>query len=253
MLKDHLVSTNQRVDVVLLSGDLANVPMENMTSLTTLELEEQHALVHKVVSEFLPISKHIYFIPGNHDVITTYSVSASMESPVNVHLRCVEIAPALHLVGAGGSVPGYRNGAQCWDSFPYPSDEAFAADLTKILDPVFMEEGALSHTDAVILMTHNGPDQSSTTVARADPANPVLSGSTALYKALCRQQLQQHVVLNIHGHTHDAPGSTRLGKTAIVNPGALVEERYGLYTLSRQGSRVAPAWKLSSITLLNLP
>ncbi len=104
-----------------------------------------------------------------HDVITTYSVSASMESPVNVHLRCVEIAPALHLVGAGGSVPGYRNGAQCWDSFPYPSDEAFAADLTKILDPVFMEEGALSHTDAVILMTHNGPDQSSESIPMATP------------------------------------------------------------------------------------
>ncbi len=28
-----------------------------------------------------------------------------------------------------------------------------------------------------------------TTVARADPANPVLSGSAALYKALCRQEL----------------------------------------------------------------
>ncbi len=64
MLTDTPVSW-YRVDVVLLSGDLANVPMENMTSLTTLELEEQHALVHKVVSEFLPISKHIYFIPGN--------------------------------------------------------------------------------------------------------------------------------------------------------------------------------------------
>ncbi len=51
--------------MVLLSGDLANVPMENMTSLTQVELEEQHALSHKVVSEFLPLAKQIYFIPGN--------------------------------------------------------------------------------------------------------------------------------------------------------------------------------------------
>ena len=88
-----------------------------------------------------------------------------MESPVNVHLRCVRIAPGLHLVGAGGSVPGYRNGTQCWNSFPYPNDDAFAADLAKVVDPVFMEEGTLGPTDAVIMMTHNGPDQSSESIS----------------------------------------------------------------------------------------
>ncbi len=66
-------------------------------------------------------------------------------------------------MGAGGSVPGYRHGAQCWDSFPYADDGAFGADLAKVVDPVFREEGTLIPSDAVIMMTHNGPDQSSKT------------------------------------------------------------------------------------------
>lgn len=153
-------------------------------------------------------------------MLSTYTTGDSQEAPLNVHLRCVHVAPQLLLVGAGGSVPGYRNGAQCWDSFPYPDDNAFAADLAKVMDPVFREEGTLGPTDAVILMTHNGPDQSSevdliqtsslpdcyyssshtgTTLARADPPNPVTSGSAALYTQLASKELVRvlTVALNV--------------------------------------------------------
>lgn len=54
-----------RVDVVLLSGDLANCPMEKMSSITPQELAEHHGLLERVVNEFLPLARHVYFIPGN--------------------------------------------------------------------------------------------------------------------------------------------------------------------------------------------
>lgn len=77
----------------------------------------------------------------------------------------MDVAPGLHILGAGGSIPGFRNGKKYWNSFPYESDEEFAKDLTMILDPFFFPEGSssspLGEKDAVILMTHNGPDQSS--------------------------------------------------------------------------------------------
>ena len=71
------------------------------------------------------------------------------------------VAPHLSLVAIGGSVPGYRNGEKHWDSFPYSDDSAFAADLDKVLNPVFDDETVLEQRDAVVVMTHNGPDQSS--------------------------------------------------------------------------------------------
>ncbi len=51
--------------MVLLSGDLANCPMEKMSSLTPQEMAEQHGLLEKVVNEFIPVAKRVYFIPGN--------------------------------------------------------------------------------------------------------------------------------------------------------------------------------------------
>ena len=54
-----------RIDVVLLSGDLANFPMEKMTAVSQDELKEQHQILDRVVSEFLPLAKQVFYIPGN--------------------------------------------------------------------------------------------------------------------------------------------------------------------------------------------
>ena len=54
-----------RIDVVLLSGDLANFPMEKMTTASEDELKEQHQILDRVVSEFLPLAKQVFYIPGN--------------------------------------------------------------------------------------------------------------------------------------------------------------------------------------------
>ena len=71
------------------------------------------------------------------------------------------MAPGLHLLGIGGSVPGYMNGQHHWDGYPYAKDENMAKDLNKLLEPVFYDDSStLKPEDAVIFMTHCGPDQS---------------------------------------------------------------------------------------------
>ena len=81
--------------------------------------------------------------------------------PCNIHLKKVTLAPKLHLLGLGGSVPGYRHGQHHWDGFPYTSDEEMAKDLKQLLDPVFYDNSTpLKPDDAVVFMTHVGPDQS---------------------------------------------------------------------------------------------
>ena len=76
-------------------------------------------------------------------------------------MRMVSIAPHLCLVGHGGSIPGFRNGQQVWDGFPYQSDEQMGKDLRTLLDPAFLSEpSSVGKEDTVILMTHNGPSDS---------------------------------------------------------------------------------------------
>ena len=92
-----------------------------------------------------------------HDAISTFKTE---ESPCNVHMKQVCIAPNLHLFGIGGSVPVYKDGKHLWDGFPYRTEEEYAKDITKLLDDGFISESSsLTPQDAVILMTHSGPDK----------------------------------------------------------------------------------------------
>ncbi len=97
-----------------------------------------------------------------HDAITTFSTEGqdTDTSPCNVHMRRVTIAPNLELLALGGSVPGFRKGQKVWDGFPYLTDKGYSDDLSQLLDPVF-GTGMLKETDAVILMTHSGPEHCS--------------------------------------------------------------------------------------------
>ena len=76
-------------------------------------------------------------------------------------MKRTSIAPHLHILGLGGSVPGYQNGDQIWDGFPYKTYDEMDADLHRLLDPVFFENTSdLSSEDSVIMMTHSGPAES---------------------------------------------------------------------------------------------
>ena len=101
-----------------------------------------------------------------HDAITNYKdaeitpslVPSSPSFPCNMHLKRTSIAPHLHLLALGGSVPGYQGGEHLWDGFPYKTYAEMDADLHKLLDPVFFEDTSdLTPEDCVVLMTHSGP------------------------------------------------------------------------------------------------
>ena len=78
-------------------------------------------------------------------------------SPINVHLKSIKIAHGLTLFGLGGSVPSFTyEGEQVWEGFPYVSDEKFAEDLSRLLDPVVADESTQPE-ESYIIMTHNGP------------------------------------------------------------------------------------------------
>lgn len=62
---------------------------------------------------------------------------------------------------------------------------------------------------------------------------------------LGEEDFQRRVLLNVHGHTHDASGVARIGRCTVLNPGALQEGRYATLVLERLGGR----WNIVKIEL----
>ena len=57
------------MDVVLLSGDLADMPLELCYTAPPDEVRAQHMLLDKVLEEFVPLASKVYYIPGNVSIV----------------------------------------------------------------------------------------------------------------------------------------------------------------------------------------
>ena len=65
--------------------------------------------------------------------------------------------------------------------FPHVTEEAYAEEVKPLLEAVFQSESTpLSPNDSVILMVHNGPQGSSTSVDFDVPESPTFSGVKCL-------------------------------------------------------------------------
>ena len=53
------------MDLVLVSGDIANMTMDVDNKATAEEVEHHHRNLEEVVEKFTTISNKVYFIPGN--------------------------------------------------------------------------------------------------------------------------------------------------------------------------------------------
>ena len=72
-----------RVDIVLLSGDIANIPVECYANNGPQEVFDEHQRhLEKIVQEFTPVASKVYFLPGN------------------VSARVLEFVPSYHPVFA---------------------------------------------------------------------------------------------------------------------------------------------------------
>jgi len=64
-LKGWVKDYGKRIDLVLISGDLANIPLEKYHTASE-ELNKEHEKHMKIIAEyFMGVSKEIYYIPGN--------------------------------------------------------------------------------------------------------------------------------------------------------------------------------------------
>mmetsp|Transcript_15823 Transcript_15823/g.61827 ORF Transcript_15823/g.61827 Transcript_15823/m.61827 type:complete len:281 (+) Transcript_15823:7-849(+) len=245
------------LDLIIASGDIAVMKPENNTDeaevkkceediaqvLESIELVRSLILAkeEQPTDDLLPI----YWIPGNHDAVTTFTdrLPPMTEHSSNFHNAFVPIARGLLLCGFGGSVPGYRNGQQVWEGYPYTDNPSMEPALASLL-PVDS-----SNETQLLLVTHVGPSSSATAVDQVDLEKAeITTGSSALDNLLRRPDMQSRVVVNVHGHTHRASGMARVGKVPVVNPGALLFAQFGLLELVQKDGR----WALGDVRFVTL-
>lgn len=75
-----------RVDVVVLSGDLANIPMELQLTSTDEELAKHHQDLTRVVKQFVPLAKQVFYIPGNVSLIVKLLFLSVCDAMITVHV-----------------------------------------------------------------------------------------------------------------------------------------------------------------------
>ena len=91
--------------------------------------------------------------------------------------------------------------------------------------------------------------QSASAESGVSPRDVIRSGSSASLQFACRRDVQRVVPLMLHGHTHAADGTSRVGAMQVLNPGSL---RYGGRFGTIRVNRAARGWSVSELGLHTL-
>ena len=249
-------------DYIFCLGDIMSTGKQDDQSVYDLKVEE----LKTILTTLELISPNLIYIPGNHDFINLFKVEESpklTENSINLHLSEHLIKDDLLLVGIGGSICSLFSDEEFyhaykkldkskieWKGYPYidnknspdyeKSDEMFRKDLEKI------DSYVNNHKGSVILLTHVGPFTSNT--ANQYEKRIIYSGSPALNEFLIKYE--NKILVNVHGHTHDAQGMGKVHTVKVCNPGALLYMRFGLLNLVKNAENDYK-WKVEKYEQIN--
>ncbi|KAL9643490.1 hypothetical protein ABK040_010104 [Willaertia magna] len=236
--KNHL----NKIDYVLCMGDVVNIktPEEYESKEVQKEAFEEVLTIGKALQKF---AKTVYMIPGNHDPDEMF-LPKEVDGIHFIHKEIISLKDNLILAGFGGSIPSHYEtpsnikGERAWEGYPFKTALDFEKEWIlfekKILDTIKEDE-----KKQIVLMTHNGPNECDTTVfQKYDIESPIImSGSSNVKDSLAKIEFQNHLLCNIHGHTHAfKPMTSRIGICPIVNPGSLMEGNFAVLRLEKLNS-----------------
>jgi len=183
------------------------------------------------------------------------------------------VANDLYFIGIGGAVPAVESVSDVddlhfvpfldvsnkvkWEGYPYndqsgnpsysQSDNYYLQDLTKFWEAAKLEieENNTTSNIKFVLLTHNGPFYSNTTIL--EHGNKcIYMGSKNLQQFL---KENKDIFLNIHGHTHDGTGMVKFTHYSVINPGSLLNGDFAIIKLKRNHIN---QWTLSNTEFINL-
>ena len=262
-LRSRLGRQSRKYHLLLCTGDLTTMPHGNVEGSAKPEATPHtNAFVRKAseaARALATLAPLVYFVPGALDPLGLYEADARLPpgQPRNAHNMVEKVTSALWVAGWGGATMPFERDAHGkrraanestahpwdggWTQFPFDEREA-----QRRQQPWRRKVTKVPEDDAVILLTHAGPDGSGTSLVTAQDADsverpsnvraqPLHAGSIALGEFLRQRATQQRVVLHAHGRAHAALGVARFGSAVVVNPGSLRYTRtYASVTLEER-------------------
>jgi uncharacterized protein len=168
------------------------------------------------VEKIAPQGIHLYFLPGNDDLFSIDGVIAEFEN-ANVH----NPDQKRYMIDDYHELIGLSNA----NMTPWKCNrDTEEADLAVLLDEI---AGQLEHPERAIMALHVPPydsgldvcpelDENLQIVHRGGQILMKPVGSTAVRELIERVQ----PMLTLHGHIHESPGHTRIGRTLAINAGS---------------------------------
>lgn len=252
-------------DYIFCLGDIMSIPQGSQGDQTIYDQRVND--LKNILSTLETICPNLIYLPGNHDFQQLFNKEDSpklTDNSVNLHLKSLGIKDDLLLVGIGGAIcalytdeefyHAYQNLDKNnieWKGYPYiddedspnyeKSDEMFKNDLQKI--NLYINE----YKGNVLLLSHIGPFTSNT--ANQYEEKIIYSGSPSLNEFLLNHE--NKILVNVHGHTHDAQGLGKIHGITVCNPGAVLKRRFGILKLVKN-SESCYKWKIEKYEQINL-
>lgn len=265
----YLAREKRDINFVICGGDFDNLREQNLAK------EEENIESEGRVTSFLTFleffSGHIFYVPGNHDS-PNFFFDTKKEREVtttshNLHLREMEIAKGLKIMGLGGSIPALKTNFETgqtesvWEGYPYVQDSDLEEDLKKLQNFLDSDKKKEKEASQYIFLSHNGPEISSTTWYTMNCKESLNGGSKNLSKFLMKNTGQNLMLL--HGHIHPGQGfrgfqgeesaekaANSCNKTVVLNPGAFQDGQFAVFTLKKED--VSQKWQIQSTEFYDL-
>ena len=216
---EALAAEAKQADAVLFGGDFARFGAPETGA--------------PVLDSLTRLHDTVYAVRGNCD--ESAFIEAMDSADISVE-RSLTFNGGLAFVGTGG-------GTKFSGDTPFERDEAdIASDLAIVTSAE--STAALSATGAVkplVVIMHNPPKDT----ACDQLPNGVHVGSAALRAFIDDVQ----PLLVVTGHIHESAGVCTVGETTVINPGALLEGKYGWVEAEQDASG---SWRVTKAELRRL-
>ncbi|KAJ3443618.1 metallophosphoesterase [Anaeramoeba flamelloides] len=243
----YVTSKTKNYDLILFGGDFVTIPKPQEATEEELKIAEN--TTKKLITQLEKLGQQLIYIPGNHDSSRLFNnlILGSKKNTTNLHKGYQLIGQNLVIAGLGGSVVGIQNGEVIWDAYPYHSNDLAKKDLEQLLDDL-KKDKKLPEKYQLILLTHCGPSNTCTSIINNIPQKQILSGIPFLYKLYNSyslgelDSLKMKFFLNLHGHSHDSQGMSKIGDVKIINAGSVKRGNFSTLKIVKNEE-----WELKSV------
>jgi Icc-related predicted phosphoesterase len=239
-LKEWQMETKHMFDYVFCLGDILNLKEEDQKNDEIVFKSEGE--LSSIINYLENICLNVLYIPGNHEPHTLFRKcppKLTVKSQ-NIHKCFYQITKDLYVFGFGGSVPTilskFNVDQTClftditndilWEGYPFigdydSADNAFKTEFMEAwssgLEEIKNERGTLEGIK-FILLTHNGPFYSNTSVLNYKNRFSYM-GSKFLNNFINNST---DILADLHGHTHDGKGLCKVNNVEVINAGPLL-------------------------------